>query len=136
MSRILILIALSATLSMAQTNKASMTRHTQAEWSAHHAKIEAAIAAKDYKVWKTEHDAFAPAGNPLSHVVTAENFPKFIEMRTARLAGDFTKANQLRTELGLRAMGAGYGQGHGQGWRSGKHQQGYGMGKGWRSCTK
>lgn len=119
MKRLFTLIALSASLALAQTS----TTHTQAEIDAHRAKIEQAITARDYAAWKAEHEAFNPGDTRLSGKITAENFDKFAQMREARQKGDMATARQLREELGISGGGNGMGQGKGKG-------QGQGMGKG------
>jgi|GEM_PF-2349994 len=119
MKNIFAILAISAALAGAQTT----TTHTQAEIDAHRAKIEQSITARDYTTWKAEHDAFKGADARLDGKVTAANFDKFAQMVEARKAGDMTKAQQLRTELGIQPGGQGNGQGKGQG-------QGKGMGKG------
>jgi len=116
MKRIFAILAIGAALAGAQTT----TTHTQAEVDAHRAKIEQTIKDRDYTAWKAEHDAFKGADARLDSKVTQANFEKFAQMVEARKAGDMTKAQQLRAELGIQPGG---GQGNGQG-------KGQGMGKG------
>lgn len=110
LSMIAALVAMTATLGMAQTT----TVHTQAEIDAHRAKIDQALVAKDYDAWKAEHLAWNPNDTRVASKVTAENFAKFAEMRAARQSGDLAKAQQLRSELGIEPKGQGAGQGKGQ----------------------
>lgn len=104
---------------------------------AHRARIEAAIAARDYQAWKTEHDAWGGKGRA-GDKVTAENFATYAQMHEAMRSGNTAEAARLRSELGLPmgkgARGEGMGQarmGAGNGDRAGcKGGQGGGQGKG------
>jgi hypothetical protein len=116
---------------------------SEAAFQAHQAKIDQALRAKDYDAWKNEHDAWG-GKNPNAEKVTRENFGTFVAMRDAQKAGNFARAQELRTELGFtqgngndqcKKLGQGKGKGKGKGMGS---SQGKGRGKkgGMGNCLK
>jgi hypothetical protein len=120
MKKFLITIAIAAAVATAQN-----ANFTSDEMAAHQQKIEKSIADRDYTSWKAEHDAFKGANTRLDGKVNSENFDKFAQMVEARKSGDMTKAQQLRTELGIEpGMGRGQGKGGGQGMRQGQGMRG------------
>jgi hypothetical protein len=92
-----------------------------------HALMQDAFTARDYDAWK----ALMTDKGRVTQVVTEDNFDTFVEMHTAKLAGDDEKAQKLRTELGLGMRmqdGNGYKKGQGGGNGEGRgHQRGMGM---------
>lgn len=118
MKKFLITIAIAAAIATAQN-----ANFSSEEMAAHQQKIEKSIADRDYTSWKAEHDAFKGSNTRLDGKVNAQNFDKFAQMVEARKSGDMTKAQQLRTELGIEpGMGRGQrmGKGNGQGMRQGQ----------------
>lgn len=63
----------------------------------HHADVKQAIEDKDYDSWKS----LIKGRGRVTEVITKENFSRFIEMRSLRLAGNHEEANKIREELGL-----------------------------------
>lgn len=122
MKNIILSIAFATAVAFAQTGTPSTDASAR---DAHRAKIEQAIAARDYNAWKAEHDAWNKDDARLNGKVTAQNFDKFAQMVEARKSGDYAKAQQLRSELGISAKGQGMGKGQGKG-----KGMGGGMGKG------
>jgi len=103
MKKLLVLLSLSvATAFAAPADSASLANH--------HAKIDAAVAARDYDAWKAEHDAFSQGKGGAT--ITRENFETYAKMREAQAAGRIEEAQALRTQLG---MGKGHGMRAGQG---------------------
>ncbi len=122
--KLILAIALATGIAFAQG-----TTPSQTEIDAHRARIDAAIAARDYNAWKAEHEAWNPGDQRLANI-TADNFDKFAQMREARKSGDLTTAAQLRSELGIaNGKGKGNGKGNAQGNASQKR-----IGKGNGSC--
>lgn len=74
----------------------------RAEHEARRAEVEVALESGDYAAFQA---ATADAPGSMHDFVTAENFATFAAMHAARQAGDFTKAQELATELGLPARG-------------------------------
>lgn len=95
-----------------------------------HEAMEEALEANSFEAW-TEFIAESDdwGRGRLSEVVTEENFPKFVEMHEAIEAGEYEKAKEIRTELGL---GIPMRDGSGQGFKnnSERGQRGQGMGNG------
>ncbi len=77
-----------------------------------HDEMEDAIESRDYNTWSELMDG----RGRISEVVTEENFDTFVEMHEAMESGDFEKAQELRTELGL-----GIHSQDGAGYRKGRH---------------
>jgi cell division protein FtsL len=101
---------------------------------AHRARIDAAIASRDYQAWKSEQESWGGKGRVAAHV-TQENFDTYARMREAAKAGRVAEAQELRRQLGVEdgRGGAGYGRhgemsgsGAGKGQRSGRGQGGGG----------
>lgn len=125
------LILLSAALATA-TQAADTTSTSRDD---HRARIDAAIAARDYQAWKAEHDAWGGKGR-MADKVTPENFETFAKLHEAVKAGRTEEAALLREQLGMprggnggghARHGGGAGQGQGKG---GRHGNGQGMGGG------
>lgn len=103
----------------------------------HRARIDAAIAARDYQAWKAERDAWGAKGR-MADKVTAENFETFAKLHEAMKAGRTEEAAQLREQLGISRAGRGDGQarkggngtGDGQGMGGGKGKGRHGNGQG------
>ncbi|MBU0906738.1 MAG: hypothetical protein KKD18_01840 [Nanoarchaeota archaeon] len=97
-----------------QQNRADMTVQKTA--------IEAALNANDYNAWKTAMTMNGQTPKILDYV-DADNFSLYKQMYDVMKSGDFTKAQELRTELGLPdGPGFGFEMGHGG--------RGMGFGKG------
>jgi len=117
MKKLLLLLTVSvATAFSAPADSASLANH--------HAKIDAAVAARDYDAWKAEHDAFSQGKGGAK--VTRENFETYAKMREAQAAGRTDEAQALRTQLGM-GQGAGKGQGMHSGQGNGQCAKGQGM---------
>lgn len=86
----------------------------------HRARIERAIANRDYQAWKAERESWGAKGRA-GDVVTPENFETFAKMHEATKAGRTDEAATLRQQLGL-------GNGSGKGMKHGAMGQGGGMG--------
>ena len=80
-----------------------------------HVLMASAIDNMDYDAWSS----LMQGKGRVKEVVTADNFPLFVEMHNARNAGNLERANEIRAELGL---------GQGLKHRSG-NRMGNGMGK-------
>ncbi|PWB38329.1 MAG: hypothetical protein C3F02_04970 [Parcubacteria group bacterium] len=61
------------------------------------AAVQAALEAGDYDAWVNA----VGASNKLTQTITRDNFSIFVRMHQAIKSGDFTAAQQLRTQLGL-----------------------------------
>jgi hypothetical protein len=72
---------------------------------ARHEAMTQAFEKQDYAAWK---ELMGDRG--AAKKVTAEEFPRFVEMHNLKVAGKTDEANKIRQELGL-----GTGQGKGQG---------------------
>lgn len=132
MKKLLVLLTLSvATAFAAPADSASLANH--------HAKIDAAVSARDYDAWKAEHDAFSQGKGGAK--VTRENFETYAKMREAQAAGRTEEAQALRTQLGMgqgQGMHAGKGAGQcgkGQG-AKGAGSAGKGQGKHGAGCRR
>ncbi len=110
----------------------------------HRARIERAIANRDYQAWKAERESWGAKGRA-GDVVTPENFETFAKMHEAAKAGRTEEAATLRQELGLGnrsgkgmkhgAMGQGGGMGPKDGTGAGAGQ-GKGKGRGGQGCKR
>lgn len=119
MKKILLALTLAAVSGFAATPDS-------AALAAHHQKIDAAVAARDYDAWKAEHDAFSQGKG--GSKVTRENFETYAKMREAQTAGRTDEAQALRTQLGMgQGQGAGQGQGMHAGQGNGQCAKGQGM---------
>jgi len=81
-----------------------------------HEAMTAAFANQDYNAWQ---ELMTGKGR-VAQVVNESNFNRFAEAHQLALNGDYEGADTIRKELGLRGkdgvkMGAGFGQGMGQG---------------------
>lgn len=91
-----------------------------------HAEMEAAFENNDYNAWA---DLMEGKGR-VTQVVNEQNFYRFAEAHKLGEEGNYTAADEIRQELGLKtsngeAVGAGYMGGNGQ-----SKGQGQGLGSG------
>ena len=120
-------IVLALLLAGIAVNAADSTA-TTASRDAHRARIEQAIANRDYDAWKAERESWGAKGKA-GDKVTRENFETFAKMHEAMKAGRTDEAATLRQQLGL-GNGKGMHQGQGMGQGKGRHGQGGGNGQG------
>jgi hypothetical protein len=67
-----------------------------------HEQLEEAMNAGDYNAWvQIRKDNNLPMQGKMFQVVNADNFDKYVALHKANLAGDTTKADAIKTELGL-----------------------------------
>lgn len=108
----------------------------------HRARIERAIADRDYQAWKAERESWGAKGRA-GEVVTPENFETFARMHEAMKAGRTDEAATLRQQLGLgngsgkgmKHGAMGQGQGGGMGAKNGMGN-GQGKGRGGQGCKR
>ena len=85
---------------MTDDRHGKMAQQTESEFETmveRHKSVEGAIENGDYDAWAKLMDGHGR----ISTVVNEGNFDTFVEMHEAMESGDFEKAQELRTELGL-----------------------------------
>jgi hypothetical protein len=67
-----------------------------------HEQLEAAMDAGNYDTWlKIRQDNNLPTKGRIFQVINKDNFDKYAKLHQANLAGDTTKVDAIRAELGL-----------------------------------
>lgn len=134
MKRIALVLVLSALAASAADSTSVASSRLE-----HRARMQKAIAARDYDAWKAERDSWGARGQA-GQKVTRGNFETFAKMHDAMAAGRTEEATALRKQLGLdpagmgRAMGDGQGKGARRGMGAG-NGNGRGMGGG-QGCPR
>lgn len=76
-------------------------RDTNLNPKTNHEQMLKAIESGDYTAWKQ----LQTMSGWISQYITKDNFATFAEMHKAMLSGDLTKAEEIRTKLGLPCIG-------------------------------